>query len=369
MNRYSFLMLSMSLSEAKGLLGFSATDNPSESEITRAYRAKAFEAHPDRGGSEDQMVQINVARDVLTGKQRPTYERDPAAQPSTPSYGGRSPWEKAKKEEVTFAEAKSKAGIPAGVEWQFVTDSQKGTSYASDEFYRSDMSRVAYGRTATKHVFLGMRHFAYQENFIGGSADKSIWTIRCLELPIKDDEGLKPAWLYGNVVKALRMAGFEGKFNSKVVNAQGWKLDDDRLPHGKALSIKHWLVESGQVAGDAPSVAGRKNVIEVAYHTSYSPKPGLYQVPRSWGMSTEWEGISVIVNGKAEFLGEADAIKFLKSKLMGKIFGTYYYDGTTKMVSRMRDGAHLLGVLVRNFALSESAKAAIEATLAQKQPA
>lgn len=39
-------------------------------QLKRAYRAAAFSAHPDRGGSGEKMKAINVAYDVLRGRRR-----------------------------------------------------------------------------------------------------------------------------------------------------------------------------------------------------------------------------------------------------------------------------------------------------------
>jgi hypothetical protein len=44
------------------VLGF-ASPNVSENEIQSAWRSLAFEAHPDRGGSDARMAEINVARE------------------------------------------------------------------------------------------------------------------------------------------------------------------------------------------------------------------------------------------------------------------------------------------------------------------
>lgn len=365
MNRYAFLRLAMTLDEAKALLGFSPSDNPSESEVTKAYRAKAFDAHPDRGGNPDDMVQINVARDVLTGKQRPSYDRGPSRpQPSQPSSGGGSGYAQPKNVEVSFNDAKGKAGIPAGVEWQFVTDAQRGDNYSSDESSRSEVTRVAYGRTATKHVFVGMRHFVHERYYIGGGANQDVWTIRTVELPIKDDEGTQPAWLYGNVVKAMRLVECGAKFNSKVVNAQGWVLDDDKLPRGTAMSIKHWLVESGQVAGDAASVAGRKNVVEILYGRSSRPQPNHYQVDKG-GYAGDYESVAISCNGNVEYLDERDLTKFVKARLVRTVFGDYTYGGEKKSLTRMRDGKRLMQTFLDNFTLSGKTKEVLEATIAQ----
>lgn len=49
--RYARILLAMSLEEAKATLGFKPNENPSKSEIQKAYRALALENHPDRGGT------------------------------------------------------------------------------------------------------------------------------------------------------------------------------------------------------------------------------------------------------------------------------------------------------------------------------
>lgn len=51
---------------ALALLGLTA---PTTREAVReAYRAKALEAHPDRGGSHEAMVALNEARELLIGQ-------------------------------------------------------------------------------------------------------------------------------------------------------------------------------------------------------------------------------------------------------------------------------------------------------------
>ncbi len=62
------LLLAMSMEEAKQALGFAPNANPSLGEIQRAYRAKAIQNHPDRGGDLKKMVVINVAKEILEGK-------------------------------------------------------------------------------------------------------------------------------------------------------------------------------------------------------------------------------------------------------------------------------------------------------------
>lgn len=81
---YARLVVAMKRSEALGLLGLSGY--PSEDDIKKAYRAKALENHPDRGGNPDLMVKINVAKDVLTGVQRaePEFQGGYTSRPNPP---------------------------------------------------------------------------------------------------------------------------------------------------------------------------------------------------------------------------------------------------------------------------------------------
>lgn len=361
MDRYAFLFLSMSLSEAKEVLGFPPTASPTSNEVMKAYRALALQHHPDRGGDQDKMVEINVAKDLLTGQRSPAYERSPEpaprAQPVT--------WEKPSKREVSFAEAKSKAGIPSGVEWKFVTDIQKGTGYSSDEYYRSDNCWVAYGRTDTKHVFVGMHHFEYSTYFAGSGADQDLWDMKAVEFPVKGDEGTTPAWLYGNVVKMLKAVDFKGRFNSKVVDAKDWNFTE-KFPRGSGTSIKNWLADTGEVKKDDPRVQGRKQVIEIQYHEAYrEKKPGF--VETKYG--GKFEQIVILINGKAYPLKEEDIKKIThSSKVMKAIFGDYAYDGSKKQLTRLKNAEALLKIFLEGLDhLPKEVEEAFQQALAQKQ--
>lgn len=58
----------MTLEEATDVLGFPPGYAPSDSEIAKAWKAKAREHHPDLGGDPQAMVEVNVAKEVLEGK-------------------------------------------------------------------------------------------------------------------------------------------------------------------------------------------------------------------------------------------------------------------------------------------------------------
>jgi len=333
MNRakYAFLMLSMSLEEAKALLGFSPSDAPTKSEINQAWKRRIFERHPDRGGDNSAAVELNVARDILEGRRKPTYNRGPSVESAPPQ----PKWTPPKETGTSFDQAKSKAGIPSNVDWYFVTTSQRGKGWYGDESSASDTAWAAYGRTDSHHVFVGVRNTTRKDYFIGGSYNEDNWTIKSNAIAIRDmaKEGASPSWLYGNVVKILKSVGFAGRFNSKVIDAGPWKFDD-RLPSGSATSIKHWLVARGEVESSDPSVAGRKHVVEIVYN-------------RASGFGDENAGVTLKLNGRNYDLSDGDYAKFLRLSVNGRralraIFGEYYYDGSKKVLTRSKHGKLLL---------------------------
>jgi hypothetical protein len=359
----------MTMDRAREVLG--VPPGASDREIKINYRDLAQKYHPDKPGTGDEakFKEIGIALGVLDGTITPRYDYRPS-DPSDPSppVERQPPRPQQPDKETLFEEAKSKAGIPSGVDWLFVTPSQhSGASYSSDEFHRSDNMFVAYGRTASQHVFVAAHHLVYKQMFIGGGPGEDTWTLRSFEYPIKADEGMNPAWLYGNVVRALKAGGFGGKFNSKVVDAKDWKFTD-RLPHGAEVSIKHWLVNSGQVASDAPSVAGRKQVVE--FHVSSTmmgPKPGYFQNPKST-YNRDYYKLTLVINGRPFDLDESDTMTFFTGFKGGlrTIFGEYYYQGSKKTLTRMPKGKPILTWMAENLkGLPAEAQTALQAAAAQ----
>ncbi len=362
----------MSPDDAKRTLGIPPNSTPPESELRRIIRQRMVDTHPDRGGDEEAFKAVEQAGATLLGKgtsSRPSH---------TPSGTPPVRWTPPPEVRVTFQEAVSKASIPSGVKWLFVTPPQRGTSWSSDESAQSESTFVAYGRTDSQHVFVGAHHYTKQDYYVGGVDNKDLWTVRAQELPIKAAEGNNPAWLYGNVARSLKAVGFSGKFNSKVLDAADWKLGD-KTPHGAATSLKHWLVNSGQVKGDAASVAGRKHVVELTINTSLDQKPGFYPQPAS--RSNTWDGryhgdyykFSLTINGKGHELSPHDTQALLGGRLDGKrlldlIFGEYHYSGTKKQLTRLRHFATILEWMAANFKnLPEDAIEVLKAAAAQKK--
>ena len=377
-NLYALLLVSMTLDEAKTVLGLPPGGSPSHEEIQKAYRQKALQNHPDRGGDNAKMVEVNVAKDILEGKERPTYDRTPS-----PPSGG-SAWSPGPRRPpppdnvVTFDEAKGVAGIPSDVDWLFVTDRQRERgNYSGDESSSSRVAFVAYGQTDSKHVFAAAQHRFYEAYYVGGGPKTDVWVIKSLELPRKEGEKVDPSFLAGGVTKALKLVGFEGKFNFKVipVKGKGWKFDDKPLT-GSAMSIKHVMVDLGLAESDDPSVAARKQVVEMQVNDSRTAKPGYYPDGRPSNFyqgkyTGEYYQVTLFINGREFDLNEQEFTKFSKMRLEGKrlfevIFGEYMYSGSKKVLTRLRKGKLILQWLAENVqSIPVDAQAALEAAAKQ----
>ncbi len=366
MDRYALLLVAMSDEEAKKTLGFGPDDHPTKEQINKAWRAKVFESHPDRGGSNDAVADVNVARDILEGKQRPTYDRSAPPSYNPPSSHTYTP-PTVDDKTVTLDEAKTKAGIPADVSWMFVTDTQRSKdNYAGDSSSHYEIAFAVYGRTDSEHVFVGAYNFSTHMDFIerGKIEKRDIWTVRVTKFPLHGAQGKNPAWLYGNVVRVLADAGFKGKFNSKVHDVpEGWKIPSKSwdLPHGSAISIKQWLVNRGEVQGEDPSVAGRKHVVEILHESKREQVPGYYREPPTRGNEIDghymgdYHKIELSIDGKIHTLNEKDTEAFLRchhgrTPLINSIFGDYIYgDKVKRALTRLKYGKVILEWMAKKF--------------------
>jgi hypothetical protein len=151
-DRYARLLVAMSPQEAKQVLGFPPGYNPTSEEINKAFKKKVVENHPDRGGSHEKMVEVNVAKDILDGKGRWTPDTSPRTRPEHPA---RKPQEyDATLVGQDFAAAMADSGVPAGVEWKFVSIPEYFWESSNHPGHRI---WVLYGNTDTKHIFLGLK--------------------------------------------------------------------------------------------------------------------------------------------------------------------------------------------------------------------
>jgi hypothetical protein len=270
----------MSLQEAKSVLGFPPGASPTPEEINKAFKARVMENHPDRGGSHEKMVEVNVAKDILDGKGRATWQPDRSPKP--PSWSGAGPYKRDPREQKKvefdatiegqdFAKAMGDSGAPAGVEWKFVSVPEyywETTSHPGHKIW------VLYGQTDQKHIFLGLKERG--ESAGGVLTDKGFtkimqdWQSSMIDIPVSQNVAkIAPKYL-----KAVGMAWADAKPKNgprKYVAWPGGKPTEaimHKIPRSGGAALKDILTGTGLLNDDDPSVAGRKSVVEV--YTKYS---------------------------------------------------------------------------------------------------
>jgi curved DNA-binding protein CbpA len=393
--------------QAMGVSGKESAD-----ELKRIFRDKMRKMHPDlpenRGQDTVQKaLDLNAAYDILRGEAKPAaydfrgpFKEPPARRQEAPPPGAgsdgdvgggqRTNWKPPEPVTRTFEQARTTGGVPtSGIDWKFVTAVQRDKgSYQGDESSFSKRAWVAYGLYKDQHFFAVASHFERHDYFIGGNADVDMWWVEFRMFPVKRDEGNDPAWLTRQVIETFKVPKGEyavgSRFNSKVIDAQGWKFGE-KLPVGRELSIKNWLVNLGGVATDAPAVAGRKQTVELECSSERfydkAPKPGYYPQPKrgpndyNYNEAGKYTGdywqFTLVLNGKPITLGEADTVKILNAKLGGKrlvnaIFGEYIYGGGKKVLTRLAKGKVILKWMADSLTdLPPDARAILAAAEAQ----
>lgn len=358
---YARILLAMSMADALQTLGFPPGATPTPEEVKRAQRRQTIQHHPDRGGDPKKQVEINVAADILLGKERPrrpgyepgAYEtgRGPYTGPEPPSWYQPEGRPKERDEEVSFEEAKSQGGIPGGVEWLFVTDNHR-SGYSSDESTNTAHGWVAVGQTDNAWVFTAAENL-YRADYYPGSLSgkKDIWRISTHTAPKGETTA---RFFYGNVMKAWkRFQHLKKRFNSKVIPAEGWTFSD-RLPSGNKVSIKNFLLNTGMM-GEGDLTAPRKYEIKVKYEAApfgqrKNPPAGFY----SPGEYYDPYKLTFIINGREFELPVQTVERLAKLRVKGKrfndwMFGDRVYGGAVKVLTRKREGKEVMGWMAENL--------------------
>lgn len=314
------LKLAMSLDEAARILGVSP--NASADEVTRAYRQKVMENHPDRGGDNAQMVAINIAKEVLEGKRSTpsSYSDEPVRseprQPPPPPI------------EVTFEEAMSQAGVPSGVDWKLVGAPSFG-GYGDT----SIAACVVYGQKGHEHIFVSLYHIKSDNAFTRAKRDE--WMIS-----VDTDSLSKPMDRVLPVMFKALYSKFEGVrkgFSGKVALAgELTKLTQAIMWFkGRDMALKDAISQLG--GATAPQSGEKLTVV-------------MQLVSRGNDFPRE-EGIVFIINGR-EYPLEKASNEFVikKTKILPVIFGNYYYfDSSKKDLTRAKKGKSVLKFLAEKL--------------------
>lgn len=358
--RYAKLLVAMSYAEALQTLGVPATATPDE--IAKAYKRKAIENHPDRGGDPKKMVEVNVAKDILDGKQRPTGPSQPGSaadwvrnwynkSPGGAGGGYTPPREKAKPPEPdevikgqSFAEALSSSGAPANVEWKFVSIAEW---YWESSNHPGHRVWTLYGQTDQKHVFLALKergesagNIRLGDKFVKIEQD---WQSSEVDLPISQNIA-KIAPKYLKMTGTAWTGDVKPKPPRKFVAWPGGKPTEatlHKIPRSGGAALKDILLGTGLLADEDPAVAGRKSVVEV--YTKYSSERFERYKKRKAEGKTKYVtkahqyDFFVRVNGKTEQL-EDETIDKMERVFIPWVLNWEITEGAPKNLTRMRGG-------------------------------
>ena len=341
--RYAKLVISMSMSQAKVILGFPPNASPSPDEIAKAYKDLAFKSHPDRGGDTEALKMINVAKDVLDNKKNLPLEKGPQPQ--------RQPRQAPEVEETvkgrSFAEAMSSSGVPAGVEWKFVSipvwdwpvPGQSGFSVFT-----------LYGQTEQKHVFLALKRRAASTRvrIEGKLTDvEEDWEASEIDVPISQNIA-KIAPKYMKSI-GTGWVDIKPKPPLKYIAWTGGKPTRELLQHvprSGGATLKDILLGTGLLSDEDPEVAGRKSVVEVFVKSSderFSKGKKLKAEGKIKYLTREWQyDFFVRVNGKTEKLDD-DTIVKMERVFIPWVLTWDFSEGPAKNLTRMRGGRFKTG--------------------------
>lgn len=326
------LRVAMSVQDAKDALGFKPTDEPTPDEIAKAYKNLAFKHHPDRGGDPAKMVELNVAKDVLEGKQRPTGPSGPSTTYQTQT------WTTQKKEppppvHISFEEAMRSARVPtSGVEWKFRTDS----GYERLSGSGSASGYVVYGKTATEHIFVSV-YSSYDRGNPFEPKDIDMYEMEVKRVPIAQPlskvapKVIRDMWSnFGSRMK---------KYNAKVqLLKDGIKFAEIKRGGGRSIAFKTALQQLGE---DVPEKwKGKVDITlemgeEIEYPKTHKLK-WCYKCCRP----------VLVVNGKEYKLNDKSAEVVHANDLYSKMWGKKYWycgsAGSSKKLNRVKNAKKIL---------------------------
>lgn len=352
-DRYARLLLAMSMSEAKAVLGFPPTSSPSPQEVSKAYKRKSFENHPDRGGDAAKMVEINIAKDVLTGERAPTGpggRRQPRRRQPDPEWTER---DRVKKENPpppvegpSFSQA---MGSVPGVDWKFISQ----PAYASDlkkrpeeeggSYWRYYYGWVAYGQTESHHVWAGIR-VEVGENRYGIKNEPKAWEAFHTSAPRKVNLIKLAPKMVKQIISGL--SGLEGSMNNKYMVPKKYKVlngtltEADVLGGGHSLRLKDAIIGSGAMPEGSAGLKGRKAQIMVdpQFNREKFKAMKASGVRGENHLAYDWK---VTVNGKGRILEDDEVDRLKKNYFLSGVF-SYDYD-KKKNLTRLRGGRMSFG--------------------------
>lgn len=322
----------MSFDQAKAVLGFPPNSSPTPDEVKAAYRSKAFENHPDRGGSNDKLVEINVAKEILDGKYRAQGGPGSSREWHRPDDARRKQEaenvakEKARQQSisVSFEEAKHK-DLPTNVEWKFRSKAMYSnpTKYVEEKLKGAHTTTwVVYGQSPSQHFFALVQRAAYNVYADGYYTEWDMSPQKAYPLSA-DLLKIAPAAIK-SLVSEGRLGGAPIKSMFKFVEVSG-PLTPTLLDKSvTGVSLKDILIGLNLTAPSATKGPARKTVVEM----SGKLNDARYKADKSRKMQNEmykYYDFTLYVNGKAYPLSDATMKNLSSLGSMGDRFWSALY--------------------------------------------
>lgn len=323
--------------QALEVLGFSAGDAPTDDEVNQAYRLRIkdiIRKNPAEAGNQVTMKPLNQAKDILIGRLEP--DRDPGgrapggvnAEPVDFGFGGR-PTAKPDPVRVTFDEAMKDAHVHQ-VDWKFKTSTTHG-GYGDT----ASNGYVIYGQAGDTHVFVAVQHYRSRNAYTGEDVD--VWWM-VQRKATGEIRNLAP--------KVIRELYEDFPYDTKKYNAkvqilpEGTKLTEQliHLSKVKSIAFKDAMVILGLVPGD-DAWANRPKDIRLRILNDHP----------------EWS-VQLTINGRDHTLSPESSKALETKRILRKIFGTYYYVDSKKVLTKMQGGGKAVLKDIANALIGEPAE-------------
>lgn len=333
----------MSRDLALKILGL--TGHPSTDEIEKAHKVKALENHPDRGGSHEKMVEVNVAKDYLLGRgKRQDWRPEPPPEPARPKYEPPKVVDK-----VTGNPFTHMAGEVPHAEWLFISKPE-WVQYPREYPGFSAYVWVAFGKTANGFVVAGLKNRPKNSAFDhtkGGIVEiEDDWEAAVTHISNKFDIVKAGPKAVKMVCSMFKDQGKVGRVPQKYVMWPGGPLEEAAVKSVKygsgGANFKDILLSAGLVNMEHREMVDRKANVEI------TPKANLDKIKalRKERYADHkpvyaWEGFDyfVSVNGKAGVQLTDETMKKLEKN--GFIMLVFKWDpnnGVPKNLGKIRGG-------------------------------
>jgi hypothetical protein len=337
----------MSPAEARRILDLPVS--PSEEDIRRAWKLQTIKNHPDRGGSTEAMVDVNVAAETLlrqgvgTAPSRSNWEdvrrrTEEAEERAREDFQKRRDEEKRKQEtpvpEPPGHSYSSVVGKGSGIDWKLVSEPTYRSEWVRDDESGSPSAGpgtvyqvvkhayIAFGLRDGKGFVLGLIHTLHKRGDYSYSATAEAWDADLSPLRGAPVRGLPAAlkkW------SEMQTPGWRPRAKWHVLDGDLPSEDQLKKLYGKGgISLKEALLGLGiSTGGKAAKPAVQMGVEQKPRAEYLKIKESL---PSRGGDTWKLYNFTLTVNGKGRVLEEREVQGLVKNYVIFGLFGYAYWE-------------------------------------------